>query len=149
MAFIAIDFDGTVVTHDYPKVGKDIGAVPVLKELVKEGHKLILFTMRNHGDPREQKGLSKDYTGELLNTDVLDDAVKWFEDNKIPLFGININPTQISWTNSPKVFAHVIIDDTACGAPLKKDIFLSKKPFIDWIRVRQWLVQEGYLSERF
>ena len=31
MATIAIDFDGTVVTHEYPKVGRDIGAVPVLK----------------------------------------------------------------------------------------------------------------------
>jgi hypothetical protein len=31
---IAVDFDGTCVTHDFPHVGKDIGAVPVLKELV-------------------------------------------------------------------------------------------------------------------
>ena len=37
---IAIDFDGTCVYHDYPYVGKDIGAVPVLKELVAAGHKL-------------------------------------------------------------------------------------------------------------
>jgi len=28
---IVIDFDGTVVTHEFPKVGRDIGAVPVLK----------------------------------------------------------------------------------------------------------------------
>jgi hypothetical protein len=28
---IAVDFDGTCVTHEYPKVGRDIGAVPVLK----------------------------------------------------------------------------------------------------------------------
>ena len=26
---IAVDFDGTVVTHDYPRVGKDIGAVSI------------------------------------------------------------------------------------------------------------------------
>ncbi len=38
---IAVDFDGTCVTHDYPKVGMDIGATEVLKELVKEGHKLM------------------------------------------------------------------------------------------------------------
>ena len=31
---IALDFDGTVVTHEYPYIGEDIGAVPVLKELV-------------------------------------------------------------------------------------------------------------------
>lgn len=44
---IAVDFDGTCVTHDFPRVGKDIGAVPVLKELVECGHKLILHTMRD------------------------------------------------------------------------------------------------------
>jgi hypothetical protein len=44
---IVVDFDGTVVTHDYPRVGKDIGAVPVLKELIKNKHQLILFTMRS------------------------------------------------------------------------------------------------------
>jgi hypothetical protein len=146
MAYIAVDFDGTVVTHDFPAVGKDIGAVPVLKDLVKAGHKIILFTMRSHGNPVVQKGLQPGYKGSLLDTDVLDDAVNWFKDNGIPLFGINTNPTQSGWTNSPKVYCHVFIDDTACGAPLKKDIFLSKKPFIDWVKVREWLVEEGYLE---
>lgn len=47
MLAIAVDFDGTCVTHEYPDVGKDIGAIPVLKELVDKGHKLILFTMRD------------------------------------------------------------------------------------------------------
>lgn len=44
--YIAVDFDGTCVTHEYPKVGKDIGAVPVLKKLTNSGHQLILHTMR-------------------------------------------------------------------------------------------------------
>lgn len=43
---IGIDFDGTCVTHEYPKIGKDIGAVPVLKELVEKGHKLIYYEIR-------------------------------------------------------------------------------------------------------
>lgn len=30
---IAIDFDGTCVTHEYPRVGNNIGAVPVLKKI--------------------------------------------------------------------------------------------------------------------
>lgn len=29
--YIGIDFDGTCVTHDFPRIGKDIGAQPVLK----------------------------------------------------------------------------------------------------------------------
>ena len=44
---IAIDFDGTCVTHEYPNVGRDIGAAPVLRKLVENGHKLILWTMRD------------------------------------------------------------------------------------------------------
>lgn len=43
---IAVDFDGTCVTHEY--VGKEIGAAEVLKELTDKGHKIILFTMRSH-----------------------------------------------------------------------------------------------------
>ena len=35
---IAIDFDGTVVTHEYPSVGKDVGAVSVLEDLIYNGH---------------------------------------------------------------------------------------------------------------
>ena len=29
-ALIAVDFDGTVVTHAYPEIGDDAGAVPCL-----------------------------------------------------------------------------------------------------------------------
>ena len=36
-ALIAVDFDGTVVTHAYPEIGDDAGAVPVLKELTDNG----------------------------------------------------------------------------------------------------------------
>lgn len=32
---IAVDFDGTCVTHEFPKIGKDIGAIPVLRKLVE------------------------------------------------------------------------------------------------------------------
>ena len=57
-ALIAVDFDGTVVTHAYPEIGDDAGAVPVLKELTDNGCRLILYTMR-HGK-------------------LLDDAIRWF-----------------------------------------------------------------------
>ena len=43
---IAVDFDGTCVTHEYPDIGRDIGAAPVLKRLVESGVRLILWTMR-------------------------------------------------------------------------------------------------------
>lgn len=34
---INIDADGTIFTHDYPLIGKDIGAVPILKKLTDNG----------------------------------------------------------------------------------------------------------------
>lgn len=41
---IAVDFDGTCVKHRYPMVGEDVdGAVSVLKELVRKGHKTNLY----------------------------------------------------------------------------------------------------------
>lgn len=126
---ICIDFDGTCVTHEYPLVGRDIGAVPVLKDLVKHGHNLILFTMR-----------------EKIGFDRLKDAVDWFEDNGIPLYGIQTNPTQKSWTDSPKAYGELYIDDAALGVPL---IFPStatnNRPYVDWVKVRVLLEQRGLI----
>ena len=124
MNYIAIDFDGTCVTHKYPKIGRDIGAVSVLKELVESGHKLILNTMRSDLP--------------------LAEAVKWFEQNNIPLFGINNNPTQKSWTNSPKVYAHIYIDDAALGTPLLYDKE-SGRNYVDWVAVRALLKQASII----
>ena len=43
---IAVDFDGTIVEHRYPNIGKERPfAFDVLKKLQKEGHKLILWRM--------------------------------------------------------------------------------------------------------
>ena len=121
---IAVDFDGTCVTHDYPDIGSDIGAVPVLRELVDAGYNLVLNTMRS---------------GRLEK-----DAVRWFKENNIPLYGVNCNPDQKSWTSSPKVFADLYIDDAALGIPLKTSQ-TSTRPFVDWVEVRKLLIALGYL----
>jgi hypothetical protein len=123
--YIVVDFDGTVVTHDYPRIGKDIGSVPILKNLVKAGHKLILFTMRSD--------------------DKLLEAVKWFEDNEIFLYGVQTNPTQKRWTNSPKVYGELIIDDIALGCPLMVDHSISDRPFVNWSEVESLLKQKNIL----
>ena len=125
-SIICIDFDGTVVTHEYPHVGEDIGAVPVLKELVANKNRLTLYTMRS---------------GPLL-----DKAKRWFEERKIPLWAINHNPEQKKWSSSPKVFAHLYIDDSALGCPIKI-VENSSRPVADWEKIRERLVREGYLDE--
>lgn len=117
--YIAVDFDGTCVTHEYPKVGKDIGAAPVLKKLTDSGHKIILNTMRSG--------------------DKLVEAIQWFANNNIPLYGANANPTQKDWTDSPKVFANLYIDDAALGCPLIFDHAVSSRPFVNWVMVEEIL----------
>lgn len=133
---IAVDFDGTCVTHEFPKVGKDIGAVPVLKRLVEKGHHIILHTMRSHSNGEYG---NFDENGNPIERDTLQDAIDWFKKNDIPLLGVNENPTQKRWTSSPKIFAHLYIDDAALGVPLKTDS-LSPRAYVDWKRVLNWLV---------
>lgn len=114
---IAIDFDGTCVKHKYPLIGEDIGAIPVLKELIDKGHSLILYTMRDGYQ--------------------LEEALDWFKDNEIPLYSYQINPTQDTWTTSNKCYAHTYIDDAGLGCPLitPKD----ERPWVDWKEVRNIL----------
>lgn len=122
---IAIDFDGTCVSHEFPEVGKEVGSVRVLKRLIEENHNLILFTMRSGSE--------------------LTDAVKWFLVNDIPLYGIQYNPTQTQWTSSNKCYAQLYIDDAALGAPLKREEGISR-PFIDWEAVENILEMDGILK---
>jgi len=119
---IAVDFDGTCVTHAYPEIGSDIGAVPVLKGLVAVGHKLILYTMRSG--------------------DTLAAAVKWCEDNGIELWGVNNNPEQHTWSASPKVYAQLYIDDAALGCPLVGQYI--GRPYVDWVVIRDWFNAKGW-----
>lgn len=124
---IGIDFDGTVVTHMYPEVGKDIGAVPVLKKLVDNGNKLILFTMRD----------SRNGT--------LQDAINWFKENGIELYGVNTNPTQAEWTDSPKPHCNIYIDDAGLATPTKFDEE-SGREYVDWKKVAELLKEKGVFS---
>ena len=123
---VALDFDGTVVTHEYPYVGEDVGAVPVLKELIAAGHQLILFTMRS---------------GKLL-----DDALAWFERNGIELYAVNENPEQKSWTSSVKVHANIYIDDCALGCPIRFEDGV-RRPFVDWQKVREILAYNRVIAD--
>lgn len=144
---ILIDFDGTCVTHAYPNIGEDIGAVPVLLELVERGHQLILFTMRSDIDePNCQDESLPPYQGDYLTQ-----AIEWFAKNNLELYGVQKDPTQHTWTNSPKAYGELIIDDTCLGIPLvdKKaktwdpgwsvhhpNLPYSDRPYVDWLFVR-------------
>lgn len=127
---IAVDFDGTVVEHDYPRVGRDVpGAVDVLRELVAAGHHIILNTMR---------GRRTD------NGDTLAHAEAWYAARGIPLFGVNRHPTQDMWTDSRKVHATHYIDDLAIGCPI-----MAESPRrVDWVAVRALLERTNLLTRQ-
>jgi len=92
---IAIDFDGTIVEHKYPQIGKPIlFAFETLKELQKRGHKLILWTFRAGKE--------------------LQEAVDFCKKNGIEFYAVNksypeekFNPDRIS----RKIDAELFIDD--------------------------------------
>ena len=70
MAKIAVDFDGTIVEHCYPKIGKEIPfATETLRMLMAENHKLILWTVRE---------------GTLL-----DEAIEWCRQRGVEFFAVN------------------------------------------------------------
>lgn len=121
---VAVDFDGTVVFHEYPDIGQPVPkALDILKRLQVDNH-IILNTMRGGKE--------------------LEDAVQWFKQNGINLYGINNNPTQSSWTSSPKVYAQFYIDDAAIGCPLLHD--LHSRPCVDWEKIEKYLIVYGVLD---
>jgi len=91
---IAIDFDGTIVEHRYPEIGKIIpNSFKVLKKLKGDGHILILWTYR---------------CGEELNK-----AVKFCKKNGIEFHAVNNNSDDENFdtTYSRKIYADIYIDD--------------------------------------
>lgn len=123
---IGIDFDGTIVTHEYPRIGTPIkGAIETMSELIENGHHIILWTMRSGQELKE--------------------AVDYLSNNGIFLFGVNKNPDQ-NWSDSPKAYCHIYIDDAALGCPLEITS-QSTRPMVYWPRVREFLKHKGLLTD--
>lgn len=128
---VAIDFDGTLAEHQYPDIGLAVpGAIEVCKELQEAGHRLILYTMRSN--------YSKD-------GNTLDEAIDWCRERGLEFWAVGRNPEQESWTNAFKCYAQVYIDDNAIGCPLRESI-QSKRFMVDWVRVRELLVEREFLE---
>ncbi len=98
---IAVDFDGTIVEHKYPSIGKEKPfAVDTLKALAEDGHRLILWTSRD---------------GNLL-----EDAVEFCRKRGLEFYAVNSNHPagylfQGRSDKSQKVIADVYIDDRNLG----------------------------------
>lgn len=96
---IAVDFDGTIVEHRYPEIGKEIPfATETLRRLMDDGHKLILWSVRE---------------GKLLQ-----DAVDWCEKRGVRFYAVNKDYEDHELEKrhySRKIKAHVFIDDRNIG----------------------------------
>lgn len=104
---IAIDFDGTIVEHRYPFIGKIRPfAFETLEALQVKGHRLILWSHR-----ADKK---------------LDEAVKFCRSHGIEFYAINKNYPEEIWNenDSRKILADIYIDDRNIGGiPTWGEIF--------------------------
>ena len=96
---IAVDFDGTIVEHRYPEIGREIPfATDTLRMLAQEGHRLILWSVRE---------------GELL-----DEAVAWCRERGVEFYAVNRDfpeETRNHDNYSRKLKVELFIDDRNVG----------------------------------
>ena len=91
---IAVDFDGTIVKHKYPSIGKEIPfAIKTLKLLQEKGHQIILWTYRSGKE--------------------LDDAIQFCKKKGLTIHAVNSNfeDEEYDTSCSRKIYADVYIDD--------------------------------------
>jgi len=115
---LAIDFDGTIVEHEFPEIGPEVpGAFEWLRCFQEAGISLILWTIRSDSSP---------------HGDVLTEAVDYCAARGIIFAGVNGTPGQDSWSTSPKAYAQFYVDDAAIGCPLVQNPRSSGRPYVDW-----------------
>jgi hypothetical protein len=101
---IAVDFDGTIVSHNFPEMGKEYpGAFNALRKLQELGHELILFTCREDYDDRKY----------------LTEAVDYCKEHGIVFDAINENTEyhQGRGFQTRKPFFNILLDDRAGFLP--------------------------------
>lgn len=116
---IAVDFDGTIVEHKYPSIGKTkLFAFETLKALQQKQHTLILWTYRSGKE--------------------LGEAIEFCKKNGVEFYAINKNYPEEVFNDeiSRKINADVYIDDRNLGG------------FPGWSKVWEMLEnEEKYLNE--
>lgn len=100
MATIAVDFDGTIVEHRYPDIGKELPfATETLRMLIKDHHRLILWSVREG--------------------DLLQEAIDWCHERGVDFWAVNKDyPEEEESKNnhfSRKIKADYFIDDRNIG----------------------------------
>lgn len=95
---IAVDFDGTIVEHRYPAIGRELPfATDTLRRLTADGHRLILWTVRE---------------GQLL-----DEALEWCKERGVTFYAVNRDYPEQEFGEgiARKIKVDVVIDDRNLG----------------------------------
>lgn len=112
---IAIDFDGTIVEHRYPEIGRVIpNSFKVLKKLKADGHILLLWTYRS---------------GEELEK-----AVNYCKKHGVEFHAVNNNSCdeEFDMTYSRKIYADLYIDDRNInGLPDWNTIYITIRKMME------------------
>lgn len=134
MLTIYLDFDGTVVEHQYPAVGaENPHAIRVIRALQDNGHAIILNTYRAD-----------------LNDGSLEEAMAFLNDPTHGLDSINIStakkihPGPFDLTESLR-FEKLYIDDIAEGIPLIPNRMVANGFMVNWPAVEIELMKVGIL----
>lgn len=122
---IFLDFDGTIVEHQYPAIGPiNTGCLEIIDKLIKAGHEIILNTMRAEFDNRLLMEAIEFINYSMTNLQGNTQAYSFLNtDHKY-------DPTIWNWElhfNTGRIF----IDDVCEGIPLKSTISSSRQ-MVDW-----------------
>jgi len=119
MSILACDFDGTIVEHEFPKIGKiKPHCKDIIERLREKGHKIIIWTCR-----------CDDELGPYLT-----EMKEWLDKNKIEYDAINTNLSK-DFAPVPKIYFDVCIDD--------RNLFMLQP--VNWIWIEMKLIQLGFL----
>lgn len=130
---IYLDFDGTVVEHEYPLIGKlNPYSLEVVKKLQDAGHNIILNTMRvEFADDSMKEAL--DFIN--LNENITGIIISRQTERKL---------YPLSW-NLDKIENEIYIDDIAANIPLIKASMVDGF-MVDWLEVERQLIDKGILK---
>lgn len=141
---IYLDFDGTVVEHTYPTIGRcNFGCFEVIKKLQDAGHEIILNTMRVElNDGTFEKSLKHLSNGWMMIKDK--SKRDSFEMKEITDYTKSkIHPHRWDLENSIKI-GEMYIDDIATDIPLK-DAVMTNGKMVDWDELdRQFIEYKIY-----
>lgn len=130
---IYLDFDGTIVEHNYPEIGEyNEGCFKVIKKLQTAGHEIILNTIRSG-----------------MRNGTLEEALYYLKKNRHHLLNpltectiFKMPPEEWNWS-SMKESGDIYIDDIAPGIHLKKAHKVADSKMVDWKKVDEDFIKNG------